>query len=128
MSKRRLFRFRDWPILAKMLVLMLFLSWIPVAVATTFAVTRQAALAKSQMDNYILSQTSDTARELQKLISRFIQESRSVVQSVAMEEEIVQFLEAGPAERDHLRENVYNTLVEAVDSQATIGYKRFALF
>jgi HAMP domain-containing protein len=121
MSKKRFLRFRDWPILAKMLVLMLFLSWIPVAVATTFAVTRQAELVKAQMDNYILGQTSDTARELQKLISRFIQESRSVVQSVAMEQEIVQFLEAAPAERDRLKENVYNILVEAIDSQSTIG-------
>ena len=64
MSKKRFRRFRDWPILAKMLVLMLFLSWIPVAVATTFAVTRQAALVKAQMDNYVLGQTSDTAGEL----------------------------------------------------------------
>jgi C4-dicarboxylate-specific signal transduction histidine kinase len=121
MSKKRFLRFRDWPILAKMLVLMLFLSWIPVAVATTFAVTRQAALVKAQMDNYVLGQTSDTAGELQKLISRFIQEGREVVQSVAMEQEVVQFLESTPAERDGLRENVYNTLVEATDSQATIG-------
>jgi C4-dicarboxylate-specific signal transduction histidine kinase len=121
MSKKRFLRFRDWPILTKMLVLMLFLSWIPVAVATTFAVTRQAALVKAQMDNYILGQTSDTARELQKLISRFIQESREGVQSVATEKEIVQFLEAAPTERDRLRENVYNVLVEATDSQASIG-------
>lgn len=121
MSKKRFLRFRDWPILVKMLVLILLLSWIPVAVATTFAVTRQAALVKAQLDNYILGQTSDTARELQKLISRFIQESRGVVQSVAMEEEIVQFLEAAPAERDRLRESVYNTLTDATNSQATIG-------
>lgn len=38
-----------------------------------------------------------------------------------MEGEIVQFLEAAPAERDRLRESVYNVLVEAIDSQATIG-------
>jgi C4-dicarboxylate-specific signal transduction histidine kinase len=121
MSKKQFLRFRDWPILAKMLVLMLFLSWIPVAVATTFAVTRQAAFDKAKMNHYITSQASDTAGVLQKLISRFIQESREVVQGVAMEQETVRFLEATPAERDRLMENIRNTLADATDSSATVG-------
>jgi HAMP domain-containing protein len=121
MNKKRLFRFRDWPVLAKMLALMLFLSWIPVAVATTFAVTRQEALARTQMDNYVLEQTVGTAGELRTVISRFVQESRDVVLSVATGEGLIQFLEATPTERILLSRYVLNVLVEAIGQQATIG-------
>jgi HAMP domain-containing protein len=38
-----------------------------------------------------------------------------------MEQEIVQFLEAAPAERDRLQENVHNILEDAIGSQGTIG-------
>ena len=121
MSKKQFLRFRDWPILTKILVVMLFLSWIPVAVATTFAVTRQASFDKAQMDNYILGQTSDTVGELQKMIMRFLQENQDVIQAVAMEQETVQLLDAAPAERDRLRENLGSILAGAIDSNPAVG-------
>lgn len=121
MGKRRFLRFRDWPILTKLLVGMLFLSWIPVAVATTFAVTRQAAFAQAQMDNYILGQASDTAGELQKLIVRFLQENQGLIVAVAMDQGTVQFLDAAPADRERLRGTLGSMLASAIDSSPAVG-------
>jgi C4-dicarboxylate-specific signal transduction histidine kinase len=100
---------------------MLFLSWIPVAAATTFAVTRQAALAQSELDTYILGQTSDTAGELQKTTLRFLQENQAIIQSVAMQEETVRFLDGGPEARDRLRQDLESILTEAVNANPALG-------
>lgn len=86
------FRFRDWRIQTKLMVIFIVLSWIPVVILLGLNLMEQLNASQIEMENQLFRVVSSTVRDIQINASKYIKENHVALGGIADEAVLVDAL------------------------------------